>query len=276
MTGAAEAARLKSCCADVYQSDLARILLGESFHPGGLKLTERVGALLELRPGMRLLDVASGKGTSAVFLARRFGCHVVGLDFGSTNVEAATRAASDGGVANLVTFRQGDAETMPFEDASFDALLCECAFCTFPDKTAAAGEFARVLNAAGRVGLSDLTRSGPLPKELEGLLAWISCIADARPVSEYAGYMEAAGFGMQTVESHDEVLAEMVRDVQSRLMGTEIMVKLGKLDLPGVDFASAKATATAAAKSVRNGLLGYSVLAAGRLHRVSPSTAAAR
>ena len=50
-------------------------------------------------------------------------------------------------------------------------VVCECAFCTFPDKSRAAAEFARVLRSGGRVGISDLTRSGELPGELDGLLA---------------------------------------------------------------------------------------------------------
>ncbi len=51
-------------------------LLGESFHPGGAALTERLGQLLALTPESRVLDAASGKGTSAVLLAQRFGCTV--------------------------------------------------------------------------------------------------------------------------------------------------------------------------------------------------------
>src|SRR6266852_9193733 len=77
---------LKQCCAKLYESDLAKVLLGDSFHPGGLKLTERIGSLLRLTPESQVLDVASGNGTSACFLAEQFGCHVVGIDYRSTNV----------------------------------------------------------------------------------------------------------------------------------------------------------------------------------------------
>src|SRR5260370_14679163 len=72
---------LKQCCAKLYESDPARVLLGDTFHPGGLKLTERVGSLLSLTPESRALDVASGKGTTALFLAERFGCQLVGIDY---------------------------------------------------------------------------------------------------------------------------------------------------------------------------------------------------
>jgi len=158
----ADSAILKTCCANLYESDWAQLLLGGSFHPGGLALTERLGTLLHLQPGHRVLDVASGKGTSAIHIAQRFGCDVVGVDYSARSVEDGIVASVNVGVSDRVRFKRGDAETLPFGDAEFDAVICECAFCTFPDKCAAASEFARVLKPSGRVGLSDLTRSGPL------------------------------------------------------------------------------------------------------------------
>ena len=252
---------LKSCCATLYESDMARMLLGDSFHPGGVRLTRRLGEKLGLRPGLRVLDVASGKGESAIFLAQTFDCEVVGIDFGAENVRQAEARAEDAKVSPLVSFRQGDAEKIDFPEASFDAVICECAFCTFPDKRAAASEFVRILKPGGKVGLSDLTRSATLPPELSGLLAWVACIADARPVEEYAGYLDAAGLTGVEIEPHDEALAEMVRDIQGKLLGAELMSKLKKLDLAGIDFAQAKALARAAADAVRAKTLGYSIIA---------------
>ena len=262
MTTPIEYAELKSCCAAIYQSDFARVLLGDSFHPGGQRLTARLGEHLGLGPGVRVLDLASGKGASAIFVARHFGCQVVGVDFGPQNVGEANSRATAAQVDHLVSFVEGDAERLDLPDAGFDAVICECAFCTFPDKPAAASEFARVLRPKGRVGMSDLTRSGPLPQDLEGLLAWIACIADARPVEEYAGYLEAAGFDVTTIEPHIYALAEMARDVRGRLLGVEMMVKLKKLDLPGADFEQAKQLARAAATAIEQGLLGYSQIIA--------------
>lgn len=83
------AAELKSCCAAVYGSDWARLLLGDSFHPGGMALTTRLGELVGLGPDDRVLDVAAGRGTSAIHLARRFGCAVVGVDLSAASVAAA-------------------------------------------------------------------------------------------------------------------------------------------------------------------------------------------
>jgi arsenite methyltransferase len=257
-----DAAELKTCCAALYQSDFARILLGDSFHPGGVQLTARLGELLSLAPGQRVLDVAAGRGESAIFIANRFHCQVVGIDFGSGNVKEATLRAQKAGVADLVRFEEGDAERLQVPDSSFDAVICECAFCTFPDKQSAATEFARVLRDGGRVGLSDLTRSGTLPPELEGLLAWVACIADARPVAEYARYLEEAAFQPPVIEPRDEALLELVRDIQGKLLGAELMVKLRKLELPSADFEQAKALARAAMDAIRAGILGYTLIVA--------------
>lgn len=255
-------ADLKSCCAAAYESEFARVLLGDSFHPGGLALTERLGKLLELSEAGHVLDVAAGRGESAIFLATRFGCRVTAVDYGEANVKQAASRALSANVANLVQFELGDAERLPYAAHSFDVLICECAFCTFAGKRAAVQEFFRVLRPGGRIGLSDLTRSGELPAELSGLLAWIACIADARPAAEYVAHLEMAGFESIAVEKHDEALTQMVRDIQGRLLAAELMVKLQKLKLPGVDFEEAKMLAASAAAAVRSSLLGYSLITA--------------
>jgi ubiquinone/menaquinone biosynthesis C-methylase UbiE len=251
---------IKQCCARLYESDVARLLLGESFHPGGIALTERLGILLGLNSKSKVLDVASGKGASAIYLPERFGCEVVGVDYSEQNVRQAMEAAAAKGPASRVRFEQADAERLPVESGSFDAIICECAFCTFPDKASAAREFTRVLRKGGGVGLSDLTRGPVLREELKGLLAWVACIADALPVGTYAEYLQDAGFRVDHVEQHDEALLEIVNQVRARLLGAEIMIGLKKLELPGVDFTAAKRMARSALSAVQDGVLGYAII----------------
>ena len=258
---------LKTCCADVYASEWAHLLLGDSLHPGGLALTEHLGRLLGLDARNRVLDLAAGRGTSALHLARVFGCRVVGVDYGARNVELARHAALQAGLAERVEFATGDAERLGgFDDSAFDAVVCECAYCTFPDKAAAAREIARVLRPGGRFGLSDLVRSGPLATELAGLLAWVACIADARPVEQYIAEVEAVGLRVDHVEAHPEALAELVRQVRGRLLGAELMAKLQRLELPVAesDWQQAKLLARRAAAAVEAGTLGYMLLVASK------------
>jgi arsenite methyltransferase len=253
---------VKKCCAALYESDAARLLLGETFHPGGTKLTQRLGTILNLTPQSRVLDVAAGKGVSAVFLAARFGCEVVGLDYGGKNVEDAVRNANDMGLSERVSFQQADAERLPFVDGSFDAIVCECAFCTFPNKQAAANEFARVLRKDGRVGLSDLTRNGALAPELDGLLSRIACIADAQPLATYAALLSGAGLEVEVIEQHDSALSEFVNQMRLRLLAADVMVGLKKLALPGFDFEAARKVGMHALEAIKQGRLGYAIVTA--------------
>jgi arsenite methyltransferase len=258
----ADPLEVKTCCARAYQSEWAKLLLGDSFHPGGLALTERLGHALALRPGMRVLDVAAGRGTSAIHLARTFGCEVVGVDYGDESVKTARAAAQAAGVAHLTRFERGDAEQLPFDAGQFDTVICECAFCTFPNKRAAAAEFARLLKPGGTVGLTDLTRSAEVPADLRGLLAWVACIADAQPLAEYARYLQRAGLAVTLVEEHDDVLAQLVRDVRTKLMAAELLFKLKQVELPIGSFEQAKALARSAAEAVRAHRFGYALLVA--------------
>jgi ubiquinone/menaquinone biosynthesis C-methylase UbiE len=253
---------LKQCCAAMYDSEAAKLLLGESFHPGGIKLTERLGEILGLTPRSRVLDVAAGKGTSAVFLANRFGCEIVGVDYSRRNVEEAEATASANGLGQRVSFQWADAEQLPFPNDSFDAIMCECAFCTFPSKQAAVHEFIRVVRPGGEVGLSDLTREGALASELDGLLAWIACIADAQPLSAYVALLSTVNLKVRAAEAHNDVLSEFVNQIRTRLLAAEVMVGLQKLMLPQFDFKAAKALAKHALEAIREGKLGYAIVAA--------------
>jgi arsenite methyltransferase len=253
---------LKACCAAAYGSKAARFLLGESFHPGGTPLTLELAGMLKLTATASVLDVASGTGTSAFAVAEKFYCRVTGVDLSAANVAQATHEAELRGLSSRVSFIVGDAEDLPVPSSAFDAVLCECAFCTFPDKPRAAAEFARILKARGRVGMSDLTRvPQPLP-DLDGLLAWIACIGDAQPVERYAEWLVKAGFAIAATGERDECLQRMIDEVQSRLLLADIMIGLRKLDLPGLDLAQAKTFATAARRAVLQKQVGYALVVA--------------
>jgi arsenite methyltransferase len=258
----ASAAETKACCAAAYGSDVVALLLGESYHPGGLALTRRLADQLALRVGDRVLDVASGRGTTALLLAAEYDAEVTGVDLSPSNIAHAAEAARLAGLADRARFRTGDAEQLPVADADFDAAVCECAFCTFPDKSTAAAELARVLSPGGRLGITDVTvEHTRLPSELSGLSAWIACVADARPLHAYTDLLTAAGLTVTHTERHDAAIAAMLDQLEARLTLVRMTAR-DQAEALGVDFDRAPAVIAAARRAISDGVIGYALIAA--------------
>ncbi|MBG0851127.1 methyltransferase domain-containing protein [Streptomyces spinoverrucosus] len=253
---------IKSCCADAYSKDIVALLLGDSYHPGGIALTRRLADRLALTPGGRVLDVASGRGTTALLLAGAYGVRADGIDYAPANTALAQGAAEAAGLADRAAFTTGDAEHLPYDNEVFDAVVSECALCTFPDKPRAAAEVARVLKPGGRLGITDVTAdTDRLPPELRGLTARIACIADARPLDDYAKVLAAAGLRTLTTERHDEAMIRMIDQVQARLDLLRITAPARLADA-GVDLTAAPGILDAARAAVTDGVLGYALLTA--------------
>ncbi|MDP9075710.1 MAG: methyltransferase domain-containing protein [Actinomycetota bacterium] len=251
---------LKACCAAAYQSDAVSLILGDTYHPGGVALTRRLASALALRPGERVADIASGPGATALLLAREFAVLVEGIDLGQGAVAAAIAKAVAAGLDDRVTFHVGDAERLPLEDESVDALVCECALCTFPDKAAAAAEMARILKPGGRVGITDVTVDpGRIDPELASLAGWVACIADARPVADYCRHLERAGLQVAFTEAHDDALATMIETIDARLVAYRMT---NAPALAGLDIDAVRQKVAVAAGAVAAGVAGYSLVIA--------------
>lgn len=259
--------QLKLCCASFYESDLARLLLGDVLHPGGLELTERLGSALELTSRDRVLDIACGRGSSAVHIAERLGCHVTGLDYGVENIAAARRLAQEHGVSGLAAFCQGDAEMMPITADSFDALISECSYCTFANRPGHASEAARVLKPGGRLGVTDITVNGPLPEEIQTALAWVACIRGAGTTSEYVSEFADAGFDGFAITDQSVALHEMISAVRRKLFALNLAMRLSagqekSVALGDVGFQQAKGMARQAVGMIEKGTIGYTMITA--------------
>jgi SAM-dependent methyltransferase len=112
---------------------------------------------VDLRPGQRVLDVATGSGNTALAAARRSG-EVTGIDYVPALLDRGReRAAAE---RLEVVFREGDAEDIPFPDASFDAVLSTIGVMFAPDQEKAAGELLRVCRPGGKIGLANWTPDG--------------------------------------------------------------------------------------------------------------------
>ena len=256
------AAEFTTCCAAAYSSDLVALLLGESYHPGGLRLTRRLAASMSLAAGDRVVDVAAGRGASALMLAREFDVTVDGVDLSAVNVALANGAARAAGLAERAVFGTGDSQALPYPDGAFDTVICECAWCTFADKPAAAAEFARVLRPGGRVGITDVTASPTeLPDGLTTLAARIACIGDARPLDGYADLLAAAGLRVRHTERHDTAIVRMIDHIEARLALIRMTAR-PTAEALGLDFARVGPPLAAARAAAAAGQLGYGLLVA--------------
>ena len=111
----------------------------------------------DLQAGWRVLDVATGSGNAAIAAARQ-GCEVVGVDYVPALLDCGRRRADAEGFA--VEFVEGDAESLPFADDSFDAVTSVFGSMFAPDHAQAAAELLRVTRPGGTIALASWTPDG--------------------------------------------------------------------------------------------------------------------
>ena len=194
----------------------------------------------ELRAGERVLDVACGTGVAARLAARQVGtaATVVGIDGhpGMLEVARATDPTDPG-----IRWELGSAESLPFPDASFDAVVCSLGLQFFGDKAAALAQMRRVLAPGGRVAVGV---AGPTPALFEDLQQALAGVLGAEVAAfvpaVFALHEEAAVAGLVRAAGLDGV------DVRSRplrlrlgapadfcwryLLGTPLAEAVGELD----------------------------------------------
>jgi ubiquinone/menaquinone biosynthesis C-methylase UbiE len=142
----------------------------ELLHPGGLEITQELAHLCQVGKNTSVLDVASGTGESACYLAERLGANVVGIDISDPMIKRARKKAEQ---RNLeIEFRKGDAHRLPFGTNVFDVVISECTTCIL-DKEKAIREMARVVKPNGHVGIHDMCWQADAPEHMRKQLAEI-------------------------------------------------------------------------------------------------------
>ncbi len=119
-----------------------------------------------LEPGKRVLDIGSGAGLDSLIAALQVGPEgsVTGIDMTPQMIENARRGAAELGLNN-VTFVEGEAERLPFDDSSFDVVISNGVIDLIPDKDAVFGEIYRVLVPGERIQIADITIQQPVSDE---------------------------------------------------------------------------------------------------------------
>lgn len=143
---------------------------GMTKHMGGLKATEQLVELCHINQDIYVLVVGCGVGVTPCYLAKRYGCRVIGVDLSTKMVERSRERAKREGIENKAEFRMADAQNLPFEDATFDAVICESVNAFIENKPRALSEYVRVIKPRGYVGLNEVTWLKAPPQELAAYL----------------------------------------------------------------------------------------------------------
>jgi len=188
-------------------------IFGETFlSTGGLETTKEILDKLELKSGMKVLDVGSGCGGSAFYMAEHFGCHVTGYDLSKNMLSVANgHLRNRPHLKELVNFVLGDVTTAEFPENSFDLVYSRDALLHIKDKDSLFAKFFKWLKPGGRVVFTDYGQS-----EKDQSL-------------EFKRYVAKRGYFLLTVKAYEELLKKTgftevkVEDKQERF--TEILNK---------------------------------------------------
>ncbi|WP_296747506.1 class I SAM-dependent methyltransferase [Mesorhizobium sp.] len=204
----------------------------DQFHTRGLAATAELAKLAAITADMSVLDVGSGIGGPARFLAAAYGCHVEGVDLSEPFVDAARYLTGRTGQGGLVSFQAASALALPFGDGEFDVVLLQHVAMNIADREQLYLEIRRVLKPGGRLATFDvvLNNGDPIYPAPWAKTPGESFLLSADATCEA---IESAGFG--TLVRQDDTSAAKAWFAELRASGPPPSPNLGVV--MGPDFA---------------------------------------
>jgi sarcosine/dimethylglycine N-methyltransferase len=220
----------------------------DQFHTRGLSATAEVAELAGIKSETAVLDIGSGVGGPARFLAATYGCQVMGIDLSEAFVDAARYLTERTGQGGQVSFQVASALEMPFYDGSFDLALLQHVAMNIAERERLYREIRRVVRVGGRFATFDVVSNGgdpyfPLPWRRTAATSFLWTASATRAA------IEAAGF--RTVAWQDDTEAAKVWIAQMRAPTALATPNLGTV--MGPDFAQLVGNL---GRSLREGRLG--------------------
>ena len=175
--------------------------------------------LAELRDGEWVIDLGSGSGMDAFFVALQVGDGgtVVGVDFTVEQLGKSTRIAAEAGFGQ-VEFRSGRIERLPVEDGGFDCAISNGVINLSPDKDRVFAEAARALRPGGRLAIADIVSEEQLKESIVcDADLWASCIGGAAQEDAYRAAIERAGLRIEDIKQNTyEFISKRARDASAK------------------------------------------------------------
>ncbi|TAI62521.1 class I SAM-dependent methyltransferase [Bradyrhizobium sp. Leo170] len=169
----------------------------DQFHTRGLAATAELARLAGIAADMSVLDVGSGVGGPARFLAATHGCRVTGVDLSEPFVDAARYLTERTGQGERVSFETASALDLPFDDGHFDVVLLQHVAMNISDRARLYREIRRVLKAGGRFAIYDVVLNDgephyPVPWARTPATSFLLTAAATREAIEPAGFRNVA------------------------------------------------------------------------------------
>lgn len=220
----------------------------DQFHTRGLAATAELARLAGITADTPVLDVGSGIGGPARFVAATYGCRVVGVDLSEPFVDAARYLSERTGQGGHVSFHAASALELPFDDGRFDVVLLQHVAMNIAERARLYGEIRRVLKSGGRFATFDVVLNAgephyPVPWARTPATSFLLSAAATR------GAIEPAGF--RTLAWQDDTEAARAWNAKLRAAGPPPSPNLGTV--MGPDFAQLAANL---ARNIAEGRLG--------------------
>lgn len=193
----------------------------DHFHGRGVLATREMAAMLQPQAAEKVLDIGSGIGGPARWIAAHFGCHVTGVDLTQTFCDAAVELVAVTGMAEHVHILQGSALALPLPDATFDRAYSQNVVMNIADKRGMYREALRVLKPGGVLALSNVC-AGP-GGEPYFPVPWAATSATSFLSTPAATHDDLLAVGFEIVqfrETTQSVLADQIKDRQRMEAGS--------------------------------------------------------
>jgi SAM-dependent methyltransferase len=204
----------------------------DQFHTRGLAATAELGKLAGITAGTSVLDVGSGVGGPARFLAATYGCQVTGVDLSEPFVDAARYLTKRTGQSGQVSFETASALELPFDAGRFDVALLQHVAMNIADRARLYREIRRVLKLGGRLAIFDVVLNDSEPHYP---VPWARTPATSFLLTAVATRAAVEPAGFRTLAWHDDTEAAKAWITQLRASGPLPSPNLGVV--MGPDFA---------------------------------------
>jgi arsenite methyltransferase len=184
---------------------MSKKLRMQVLHPGGLQATRLMTEKCKVSSNMIILDAGCGSGSSSIFLAKRYGCHVVGVDIDPTALIKAHEKAKHKNVLDRVAFRLTDLDSLTLQDTMFDGAIFQASLIFCEEKARVIREVSQKIRPGGFLGAVELAWKTQPPAEVLAKVKGILCAAAANAElhDDWIALFENSGLEVESSEIHD-------------------------------------------------------------------------